>query len=62
MSHKYTFTGGGGWLDQVGLKLTQSSAKAEVEVGTDPGNNAYFSKKKKVRHSRIRQPAYELSL
>ena len=30
--------GGGGWLDQVGLKLTQSPAKAGVEVGTELGN------------------------
>ena len=34
MIQKYTFTGGGGWLDQGGLKLTQSPAKAGVEVGT----------------------------
>ena len=32
MIQKYT-TGGGGWLDQVGLKLTQSPAKAGLEVG-----------------------------
>ena len=37
---KYTFTGGGGGglLDQVVLRLTQSPAKAEVEVGTELGN------------------------
>ena len=29
---------GGGWLEQVGLKLTQSPAKAGVEVGTELGN------------------------
>ena len=29
--------GGGGWLDQVELKLTQSPAEAGVEVGTELG-------------------------
>ena len=28
---------GGGWLEQVGLKLTQSPAKTGVEVGTELG-------------------------
>ena len=28
---------GGGWLDQVGLKLTQSPTKVGVEVGTELG-------------------------
>ena len=32
--------GGGGWLDQVGLKLTQSPAKAGVEVRTELGNTS----------------------
>ena len=42
MIQKYTFTGGGGggWLDKVGLKLTQSPAKAGVEVGTELGNTS----------------------
>ena len=31
--------GGGGWLDQVGLKLTQSPAEAGVEAGTELGNS-----------------------
>ena len=30
--------GGGGWLDQVRLKLTQSPTKVGVEVGTELGN------------------------
>ena len=30
--------GGGWWLEQVGLKLTQSPAKAGVEVRTELGN------------------------
>ena len=40
MIQKYTFTGGGGWLNQVGLKLTQSPAKAGVEVRTELGNTS----------------------
>ena len=31
--------GGGGWLDQVELKLTQSPAEAGVEVGTELGKS-----------------------
>ena len=31
----------GGWLDQVGLKLTQSLAKAGVEVGTELGKKEF---------------------
>ena len=40
MIQKYTFTGGGGggWLDQVGLKLTQSPTGVGVGVGTELGN------------------------
>ena len=34
--------GGGGWLDQVGLKLTQSPTKAGVEVGTELGNMIFL--------------------
>ena len=30
--------GGGGWLDQVGLKLTQSPTGVGVGVGTELGN------------------------
>ena len=36
---KYTLTGGGGWLDQVGIKLTQSPTGVGVGVGTELGNN-----------------------
>ena len=43
MIQKYTFTGGGGWLDQVGLKLTQSPAKAGVEVRTELCKNSACS-------------------
>ena len=31
--------GGGGWIDQVELKLTQSPAEAGVEVGTELGKS-----------------------
>ena len=43
MIQKYTFTGGGGggWLNQVGLKLTQSPAKAGVEIGTELGKKLF---------------------
>ena len=36
--HGWMGLGGGGWLEQVRLKLTQSPAKAGVEVGTELGN------------------------
>ena len=34
----------GEWLDQVGLKLTQSLSKAGVEVGTELGNRKKIAK------------------
>ena len=33
--HGWGMGGGGGWLNQVGLKLTQSPAKAGVGLGLD---------------------------
>ena len=39
----------GRWLEQVGLKLTQSPAKAGVEVGTELGNK----EKAKVRTKKL---------
>ena len=33
------WVGGGGWVDQVGLKLTQSPTGVGVGVGTELGKN-----------------------
>ena len=38
-AQKSTFTGGGGWLDQLGIRLTQLSTglKVEAELGKSCG-------------------------
>ena len=38
VTNKLSRVGGGGWVDQVGLKLTQSPTGVGVEVGTELGN------------------------
>ena len=55
MIQKYTFTGGGGggWLDQVGVKLTQSPAKAGVEIGTELGKKLFNQRFRKRGNNSI---------
>ena len=38
VTNKLSRVGGGGWVDQVGLKLTQSPTGVGVGVGTELGN------------------------
>ena len=40
VTNKLSRVGGGGWVDQVGLKLTQSPTGVGVGVGTELGNYA----------------------
>ena len=35
--------GGGGWPDQMGIRLTSASTGVGVEVGAELGNNYMFS-------------------
>ena len=41
--NKLSRVGGGGWLDQVELKLTQSPTGVGVEVGTELGNTENYN-------------------
>ena len=45
--------GGGGWLDQVGLKVTQSPAKAGVEIGTELGKKLFNQRFRKRGNNSI---------
>ena len=50
--------GGGGWLDQVRLKLTQSPTKVGVEVGTELGNISGWTLDSKMFLTKVPEPLF----